>query len=335
MCLSFIFDMGQLWRRGSNDFSLSVWWSKTAAAHVARVRGKEQGTRYLAHMGKCIGPTPECAERKTLISILAHNQVGRHWVYSGHYPRIFVAPKNTQNVETKRWSGAVPILLLALSALATSAYTSLGVLQELNPQPQLLKASGLPLSHISCALSVLLTVSRRVNIKCTMRLDYITAAAKKAPRAPTKKSGPAAMKPGPANKKAPPAPAKMTGLKAKMRGPTNKGQKWGHIFCDVDPGCPSPPAIKSAAEQNITHNTDSDDKSNNFELLGHTFCYVNLDLPSPPSHTFCSFDLAFPSPLLHTIWCASAPKQPTPKRSWIMAAGSLKYVFYVHICLDR
>jgi hypothetical protein len=40
----------------------------------------------------------------------------RHWVYSGHYPRIFVAPKNAQNAETKCWLGAVPILLLAISA---------------------------------------------------------------------------------------------------------------------------------------------------------------------------------------------------------------------------
>jgi hypothetical protein len=92
-------------------------------------------------MRKCIGPTPDCAERITLFSILARNQAGRHWVYSGHYPRIFVAPKNARNAETKHWSRAVPILLLALSALMTSAYTSLGFLQELNPQPQLLKAS--------------------------------------------------------------------------------------------------------------------------------------------------------------------------------------------------
>jgi hypothetical protein len=35
--------------------------------------------------------------------------------------------------------GLYPILLLALSALMTSAYTSLGVSQDLNPQPQLLK----------------------------------------------------------------------------------------------------------------------------------------------------------------------------------------------------
>jgi hypothetical protein len=45
-------------------------------------------------------------------------------VYPGHYPRIFVAPKNAQNAETKRQSGAVPILLLVIPALTTSAYSS-------------------------------------------------------------------------------------------------------------------------------------------------------------------------------------------------------------------
>jgi hypothetical protein len=91
-------------------------------------------------MGKHIGPTPDCAERATLISILARNQARRHWVYSEHHPGTFVARKNAKNAETKRWSGAVPIPLLALLALMTSAYTSLGALQELNPRPQLLKA---------------------------------------------------------------------------------------------------------------------------------------------------------------------------------------------------
>jgi hypothetical protein len=37
--------------------------------------------------------------------------------------------------------GLYPILLLALLALMTSAYTSLGVSQDLNPQRQLPKAS--------------------------------------------------------------------------------------------------------------------------------------------------------------------------------------------------
>jgi hypothetical protein len=40
-----------------------------------------------------------------------------------------------------RQSGAVPILLLNLSATTTSAYSSLGVLQGLKPRHQLLKAS--------------------------------------------------------------------------------------------------------------------------------------------------------------------------------------------------
>jgi hypothetical protein len=75
--------------------------SKTAAAHVARVQGKEQETRYLARMGKCIGPTQNAQSAQHLISILARNQARRHWVYSGHYPRIFVAPKNARNAETK------------------------------------------------------------------------------------------------------------------------------------------------------------------------------------------------------------------------------------------
>ncbi len=91
-------------------------------------------------MGKRIGPTPDRAERATLISLLARNQARRHWVYSGHYTGTFVAPKNARNAETKHRSGAIPILLLALLASTTSIYTSLGVLQELNPQPQLLKA---------------------------------------------------------------------------------------------------------------------------------------------------------------------------------------------------
>ncbi len=140
MCLSSIFELWTTLKDGAESISLSVWRLKTAAAHVARVRGKKQETRYLALMGKCTGPPQNAQSAQHLISILAHNQARRHWVYSGHYPRIFATPKNTQNAETKRRSGAVPIPLPALSASTTSAYTSLGVLQELNPQPQLLKA---------------------------------------------------------------------------------------------------------------------------------------------------------------------------------------------------
>ncbi len=60
-------------------------------------------------------------------------------MYSGHYPRIFVAPKNAQSAETKHWSGAVQILLLVIPASTTSAYSSLNVLQSSNPRLRLLK----------------------------------------------------------------------------------------------------------------------------------------------------------------------------------------------------
>jgi hypothetical protein len=141
MCLSSIFELRTTLKDRVEIISSSGGQSKTAAAHVARVRGEEQETRYLARMGKCSGPTQNAQSAQHLISILARNQARRHWVYSGHYPRMFIAPKNARNAETKHQAGAVPIPLLALSALTTSAYTSLGVLQEWNPQPQLLKAT--------------------------------------------------------------------------------------------------------------------------------------------------------------------------------------------------
>jgi hypothetical protein len=133
MCLSSIFELQTTLKDGVESISSSFWRSKTAAVHVARVQGKEQEIKYLARMGKRIGPTQNAQSAQHLISIFAHNQARRHWVYSGHYPRIFVAPKNTRNAETKRRSGAVPIPLLALLALMTSTYTSHGVSQELNP----------------------------------------------------------------------------------------------------------------------------------------------------------------------------------------------------------
>jgi hypothetical protein len=139
MCLSSIFELQTTLKHGVKSISSLIGRLKTAAAHIARVWGKEQETRYLAHVGKRIGPTQNVQSPQHLISILARNQARRHWVYSGHYPRIFAAPKNARNAETKHRSGAVPIPLLALLASTTSAYTSLGVLQELNPQPQLLK----------------------------------------------------------------------------------------------------------------------------------------------------------------------------------------------------
>jgi hypothetical protein len=58
-----------------------------------------------------------------------------------HYYGVFIAPENARNAETKHQSRAVPMLLVAILGPTTSAYSSLGVSQGLNPQHWLLKAS--------------------------------------------------------------------------------------------------------------------------------------------------------------------------------------------------
>jgi hypothetical protein len=140
ICLSSIFELRTTLRDGVESISSSVLAIKDHCSARCYGAGQRAGKKVPSTYRETHRPYSEHAEHATLISILAHNQARRHWVYSGHYPRIFVAPKNARNAETKHWSGAVPISLLALLALTTSTYTSLGVLQELNPQPQLLKA---------------------------------------------------------------------------------------------------------------------------------------------------------------------------------------------------
>ena len=58
--------LGTVTKNGVESISSSFRRSKIAAAHVAGVRGKEQGTRYLARMGETHWPYTECAECKTL-----------------------------------------------------------------------------------------------------------------------------------------------------------------------------------------------------------------------------------------------------------------------------
>jgi hypothetical protein len=67
MCLSSIFELRSTLKDGVESISLSIGRSKTAAAHIARVRGKEQGTRYLEHTGETQKVYSERAERKTLL----------------------------------------------------------------------------------------------------------------------------------------------------------------------------------------------------------------------------------------------------------------------------
>ncbi len=69
------------------------------------MQGKEAGNQVPSTYEEMHRPYSRSRKAQNTISILAHNQVGRHWVYSGHYPRTFVAPKNARNAETKRRSG--------------------------------------------------------------------------------------------------------------------------------------------------------------------------------------------------------------------------------------
>ncbi len=58
--------LGIVTKNGVESISSSIRRSKIAAAHVAGVQGKEQGTRYLARMGETYKPYSGRAERETL-----------------------------------------------------------------------------------------------------------------------------------------------------------------------------------------------------------------------------------------------------------------------------
>jgi hypothetical protein len=59
--------LGTATKNGVESINSSIGRSKTAAVHIARVRGKEQGTRYLARTGETHRPYSGRAERETLI----------------------------------------------------------------------------------------------------------------------------------------------------------------------------------------------------------------------------------------------------------------------------
>ncbi len=128
-------------KNGVDFLKLVVGRSVTAAAHLARVRGRA-GNQYLVRMGEMHKPYSRSRRaRNTKYSILAYNQARRHWVYSGHYPGTFVAPKNTRNAETKHQSGAVSIPATSIIGFDDQRLLQPWSFTELNPQSQLLKAS--------------------------------------------------------------------------------------------------------------------------------------------------------------------------------------------------
>jgi hypothetical protein len=67
MCLSSIFKLQITLKDGVESICLLIGRLKTPAAHIARVRGKEQGTRYLECTGEMQRAYSERAERETLL----------------------------------------------------------------------------------------------------------------------------------------------------------------------------------------------------------------------------------------------------------------------------
>ncbi len=104
-------------------------------AAIARCYGARRGTGnyYQLHMRETTAPSESCRSTDTNVLLATRNQVGRHGLYPGHHSGIFVAPRTHKMQKPSVGQGLYPILLLALSASTTSAYTNLSVSQELYP----------------------------------------------------------------------------------------------------------------------------------------------------------------------------------------------------------
>jgi hypothetical protein len=110
-------------------------------AAITRCYGARRGTGnyYQLHMRDTTAPSELCRSMDTNVLLATCNQVGRHGLYPGHYSRMFIAPRMHKMQKPSVGQGLYPILLLALSASTTSAFTSLGVSQESSPDLSYLK----------------------------------------------------------------------------------------------------------------------------------------------------------------------------------------------------
>jgi hypothetical protein len=124
------------------NFSMKVWASQIEAASACSYgAGQRMGINYRLHMGRYNGPFESCRSTDMnllLASVTKWEDMGCTLGTTPEY-LLLLQPHEMQKPSVSQ--GLYPILLLALSALTTSAYTSLGVSQDSNPRPQLLKAS--------------------------------------------------------------------------------------------------------------------------------------------------------------------------------------------------
>ncbi len=139
MCLSSIFELRITLKGWGQKYQLvSYLQSKTAAADIARVWGKEQGTKYLERMGEMQRAYLERAECKKLL--ILHQPVTKQEDIRCILETIQNIRRSQERTKHKNQVSVRGLLipLLALLASMTSAYSSLGVSRELNPRPQLL-----------------------------------------------------------------------------------------------------------------------------------------------------------------------------------------------------
>ncbi len=102
----------------------------------------KNGNQLLIAYGKIQRPRPSCAEARTQIYYQQASPSGKTLGCTpGTTPEYLLLLQMRKMQKPSVSQGLYPILLLALLALTTSAYTSLGVSQDSNLQPQLLKVS--------------------------------------------------------------------------------------------------------------------------------------------------------------------------------------------------
>jgi hypothetical protein len=91
------------------------------------------------HMGDTMAPSKSCRSTDTNVLLAIITKWEDMGCTPGTTPGYSSLPRTHKTQKPSASQGLYPILLLALSALTTSAYTGLGVSQDSNPQCQLLK----------------------------------------------------------------------------------------------------------------------------------------------------------------------------------------------------
>ncbi len=92
-------------------------------------------------MGDTTTPSKSCRSTDTNVLLAIVTKWEDMGCTPGTTPGYSLLPRMHKTQKPSISQGLYPILLLALLASTTSAYTSLGASQDSNPQPQLLKAS--------------------------------------------------------------------------------------------------------------------------------------------------------------------------------------------------